>query len=255
MNTVATAYDAAASAWRRGPEAVYARLAAALVDSVAGSVSGARILDVGAGTAVVGRAALAAGAGTVVATDLATGMLAHRGPGIAAVCADAALLPFGDGSFDLVLAGFCLGHLPDPGRALAEIRRVGTRLAGSAFAPGWSHPAKAAVDEVMTGFGFEIPVWYRRVKDESEPRVNDPAALAELAREAGFTEVSVRQVEVESGLSSAAEVVEWRFGMAHLAPFVGTLSADVVARARSRAEAAVVGTGPVVIPMLVLSAA
>ena len=41
------------------------------------------------------------------------------------VAADAAALPFRDGSFDLVLAAFCLNHLASLAAGLAEVRRVG----------------------------------------------------------------------------------------------------------------------------------
>jgi SAM-dependent methyltransferase len=254
MSSVADAYDRAADGWRRGPEAVYARLADALVENAPGPVSGARVLDIGAGTAVAARAALRAGAASVVAADLATGMLAHRDPGVRAVCADAQRLPFADVSFDLALAAFCLGHLPDPVRALREARRVAGRVAASAFAPGWTHPAKAVVDEVMAGHGFELPGWYAQVKGVTEPAVNDAVALAALAQAAGFAAVEVRELQVDSGLTSAAEVVAWRFGMAHLAPFVAGLALEEVARARAEAEEAVAGSLPVVIPVLVLSA-
>lgn len=251
---VADAYDRAVAGWCRGPEAVYARFAEALLAHAPVDVSGARVLDVGAGTAVAGRAAIAAGAREVVASDISVGMLHRRGPGISGVCADAGRLPFSAGSFDLALAGLCLGHLPDPTGALVEIRRVAAGVAASAFAPGWTHPAKAVVDQVMTGLGFAVPFWYDHIKQETEPVVNDPQSLERLARDAGFAEVRVRRVEVDSGLRSPAEVVDWRFGMAHLAPFVAGLSAADLSRARAAAEEAVAGSGPVVVPLLILSA-
>lgn len=251
---VAAAYDNAAAAWKRGPEAAYARMAEALVATAPVPLAGARVLDVGAGTAVAGRAALAAGAASVVAADIATGMLRYRGPGIDAVCADAARLPFGSGTFDLVTASFCLGHLPEPARAVEEIRRVSTALSASAFTPDWTHPVKAAVDEAMAGFGFAIPIWYRELKEGREAAVNDPDALERLARGAGFSDVRVVRLEVDTGLSSAADIVDWRLGMAHLAAFFQGLPAHVQVEARAAAEAAVGDTDPVVIPILALSA-
>lgn len=255
MPEVRDAYDRAAAAWRRGPERVYGRFAEAMLVRSPVDPRGARVLDVGAGTAVAGRAALDRGAASVVATDLAAGMLRHRGPGIHAVAADAAHLPFGDGSFDLATAGFCLGHLPDPGAALAEIRRICGAVVATAFAPGPSHPAKAAIDEVMVQEGFDVPAWYQRLKEETEPAVEDPDALRSLARSAGFAHVDLAVLDVDTGLETPAAIVEWRWGMAHLADFVATLPDDARALARARCEDAVAEMLPVVVRILVLSAA
>lgn len=254
MPEVRDAYDRAAAAWRRGPERVYGRFAEAMLARSPVDPRGARVLDIGAGTAVAGRAALGRGAASIVATDLAVGMLRHRGPGIHAVCADAARLPFGDGSFDLATAGFCLGHLPDPGAALAEIRRVCGAVVASAFAPGPGHPAKAAIDEVMVQEGFDVPAWYLRLKEETEPAVEDPDALHGLARSSGFGHVELAVLDVETGLATPAEVVEWRWGMAHLADFVASLPTGARARARARCEEAVAEMLPIAVRVLVLSA-
>jgi hypothetical protein len=46
----------------------------------------------------------------------------------------------------------------------------------------------------------------------------------------------------------------WRLGLAHAAPFVGSLPAARRAELRHAAEAAMTGTGPLVVEMLVLTA-
>jgi hypothetical protein len=79
-------------------------------------------------------------------------------------------------------------------------------------------------------------------------------ALSHLAHTAGFWQVQVHHLEVDTGLDSPAAVVDWRTGMAHLAPFVAGLAPDVRARARAEAEEAVAPLLPVVLPMLALSA-
>ena len=56
------AYDAAAADWAVGPERVYTPLARALIGAAPVPVAGGLVLDLGAGTGVAGRAALAAGA-------------------------------------------------------------------------------------------------------------------------------------------------------------------------------------------------
>jgi SAM-dependent methyltransferase len=254
VSDIAAAYDATGAAWSAGPDRVYGRLAAALLDRAPAGLEGRRVLDVGAGTGIASRVALSRGAASAVAADLAPGMLRLREPGILAVVADAQALPFAADAFDLVVAAFSLGHLPDPVRGLREARRVAPVVLASAFDPSWAHPAKAAVDAAMAEFGFRSPDWYAELKGH-EGRVEDPDGLARLAADAGWSTVDVARVDVETLVSDPAAMVDWRWGMAHLAPFVATLVPDVRARARAAAEAAVVGLPPVVVPMLALRAA
>ena len=129
-------------------------------------------------------------------------MLARCPTGLRSVAADAAALPFGDHSFDLALAAFCLGHLPDVPACLAEARRVSSALAVSSFAPGWTHPAKRAVDGVLTDLGYQAPDWYLTFKQQTEPRSQDPAWLRAQLMAAGFTDVTVRTVGVSTGVAT-----------------------------------------------------
>jgi ubiquinone/menaquinone biosynthesis C-methylase UbiE len=249
-----SAYDAAADAWADSAAPVYAQFAAAMVEQSPVSLDGATVLDVGAGTAVACDAALAAGARRAVATDIAEQMLRRRHPPTEAVVADAARLPFADDRFDLVMGGFCLGHLPDPGAALAEWRRVGSATLATAFAPGPSHPAKAAVDAAMEGIGFVAPPWYQHLKNDTEPIVEDTETFETLAVAAGHQNVSITRLTVDTGLRTPAEIVAWRLGMAQLAPFVASLPQARREEARQAAEEAVAGIGPVLVDIQVLSA-
>jgi SAM-dependent methyltransferase len=251
---VRQAYEAAAARWAEGPEPVYASLARALAGVVDGELAGSRVLDLGAGTGVAGRAALAAGARSVVSVDAALAMLRGCGAGLHPVAADACGLPFRDGCFDLVLAAFCLGHLDRPAAGLREARRVAPALAASAFAAGWNHPAKAAVDEVLGAFGYRPPSWYITFKRDTEPWASDPVLVSRDAAAAGYTDVRLRTITVDTGLSRPAELAAWRLGMAHVAPFVSSLTAARRASLRRAAAAAVTGTGPLMVGMLVLTA-
>ncbi len=251
------AYDTGAGLWAEGPEPVYASLAHALLDQVRSAtagLAGGRVLDLGAGTGVAGRAALAAGARSVVCADLALGMLGRCEARLHPVAADATALPFRDRCFDLVLAAFCLGHLDRPVAGLREARRVGAALAASSFAAGWNHPAKAAVDEVLGSFGYRPPSWYVTFKQDTEPWASDPAALGRDTAAAGYTDIRLRTAAVDTGLSSPAALASWRLSMAHVAPFVGSLSAARRAELQHVAQAAVTGTGPLVVDILVLTA-
>ena len=275
-------YEAAAPAWADGPGPLYAPLARVLVEAAPVPLAGAVVLDLGAGTGAAGWAALAAGARQVVAADLSLGMLRHArdlgapapsapapgspAPGSSAawdpVAADAVALPFRDHSFDLVLAAFCLNHLDSLAAGLAEARRVGAAIAASTFAPGWDHPAKGAVDEVLGSFGYQPPAWYACLSPGS--RAGDPEMLAEHAAAAGFTDVRVRTTAVRTGLVTPAELASWRLGLAQVAPFLRSLDpADrtAVRRAAEHAVAEAVGRGngtdaaaPLVVSMVILTA-
>jgi SAM-dependent methyltransferase len=251
-------YDAAAGDWTGGPGPMYASLAQALVAAAPVPLSGRLVLDLGAGTGVAGRAALAAGARRVVGADLSEGML-RLGRGGTPVVADAVALPFRDGRFDLVLAAFCLNHLSRVEDGLAEARRVGAAVAASVFAPGWTHPAKDAADDALRSFGYQPPAWYTDLTPGS--RAGHPEALAASAAAAGFTRVRVHAMSVPVGLATPAELVSWRLGMAHYAPFLRSLDPagrDAVRRAAERAVAISIsgatGGGPLVVAMVVLTA-
>ena len=250
-------YDAAAGDWAGGPGAMYAPLAAALVAAAPVPAAGRLVLDVGAGTGLAAASALAAGARRVVRTDLSEDMLRRGGEG-SPVAANAVALPFRDRSFDLVLAAFCLNHLDAPATGVAEARRVGAALAASTFAPGWTHPAKDAADGAVRSFGYHPPAWYEALAPGE--RASDPEVLAGLAAAAGFTRVQVTTVAVPTALVTPAELVSWRLGLAHYAPFLRSMDAAgraAVRRAAERAVAAVTGSDPgdpLVVSMVVLSA-
>jgi SAM-dependent methyltransferase len=254
VTAIGDAYESSASLWAGGPDHMYAALARALLASSGLPLAGLSVLDVGAGTGVAGRAALAAGGRPVVCADLALRMLRRCEARTHPVVADAMALPFRDRAFDVVVAAFCLGHLPDLAVGLRETRRVGTWLAASSFAPGWTHPAKAAIDEVLARFGYEPPAWYGRFKRELEPRASDPAELGRLADAAGYASVRLSTVPVATGLSTAAKIASWRLGMAHVAPFLNAMDPRQRRALRNAAESAVAGTEPVEVMMLTLVA-
>lgn len=255
---VSAAYSAAARAWARGPDRVYARLARDLVAAAPRPLAGALVLDVGAGAGPVSRALREVGA-RCVALDLSWGMLAldsrDRPP---AVVGDACELPLRARSFDAAVAACTLSHTPDPRRALAEAARVvrpGGLLLASAFPTGQDHPAKAAIDHVLQAFGYRPPRWYAQLKDHGEPATATRHALAALAAAAAAVEVTVGRRTVDVGLGTAEGLVDWRFGMASAAPFVAGLSPSEQASLRAAALRAVgPAPPPLVLDQLVLHA-
>ncbi|QSR27773.1 hypothetical protein CFH99_19300 [Nocardioides aromaticivorans] len=248
--SIGDAYDRSASAWRSGPAALYAVLAEALLDRAPVAVARGVVLDAGAGSGVAGDAARARGAARVVGVDLAPAMLGRGG---SAVAGDLVRLPFRDRAFDLAVAAFSIGHA-EPAAAMAELHRVAPALLASAFAAGWTHPAKEVVERVLAERGHVPPAWYQAFKDGTERQVGDPDRLAALATTAGWTDVGVERVEVATGLTDPRVMAAWRLGMAHHAPFVAGLPSQVRAEVAAEAEALLAGAPPVVVPMLVLTA-
>jgi SAM-dependent methyltransferase len=87
-----------------------------------------RILDVGCGLGELGHRFVADLGAEVCAIDISPRMVElAKSRGLDARVADVEQVPFPDGDFDCVFAGWVLYHVPDLDRGLAEIARVLTR--------------------------------------------------------------------------------------------------------------------------------
>lgn len=89
--------------------------------------------------------------GIVVGLDLSLGMLdalARHAPGVPGVQADGQRLPFASESFDVVLALWCLYHMPDKAAALGEMRRV-LRKGGTVVACTNEAIGAMLIDEIV----------------------------------------------------------------------------------------------------------
>ena len=226
---VAAAYEGVAGAWAAGPAPLYDRLAEDVVSVYTDPITDHHVLDIGAGTGAVSRAVIRRG-GRATAVDAAEDMVAHmRAHGLDAVTGDLLSLPFDDAAFDGAIAAFSVSHTDDPVRALREARRVVRR---DGVVVVGVHAAKSAgahkdiVDRVAARFGFVQPSWHDRLKQELEPLTNTRSALAECASRAGLADVVISEREVDTGISTPADIVASRLGMAHMAPFVDGLDAS-----------------------------
>jgi ubiquinone/menaquinone biosynthesis C-methylase UbiE len=173
---------------------------------------GARVLDVGCGpgTITAGLAERVA-PGRVTGVDTAAevleearGTAADRGVGNAEfTVADVNALDFPDAAFDIVHAHQVLQHLPDPVRALSEMRRVckpgGIVAARDADFGGMAwHPDPPGMDEWL-------PVYYKVARGNGgEP--DGGRRLAAWARRAGFTDVTA---SASAWCYSTPEEREW----------------------------------------------
>ena len=218
--------DSAAAYERYLVPAIFDQFARDLVARAAPS-QGERVLDVACGTGVVARhaAPLVAPSGHVVGVDVNAGMLAVAAAtvsGIEWVEADAAALPFADGSFDVAFCEQALMFFPDRAAALRELRRVlapGGRVALSVWRGSehnWVYEAVAAALERHAGpeagamMRSPFPAW-------------DAADLRGMLAGAGFRDVRMRlEIGVEEW-PSAAELLRREAASSPLAGPIGAL--------------------------------
>jgi malonyl-CoA O-methyltransferase len=213
----------------------------------------ARVLDVGSGP---GRASGAMKGrwprSEVIALDIALPMLGQVSRQsrfwrpIRRVCGDAAMLPFADGSFDLVFSNMCLQWVPELPAALTEFRRVlrpGGLLLFTTFGPdtllelreaylaaGETQPplsAFAAIQQVgdaLISEGFRNPVLERenfnltyadamsllrelRAIGAGDARRGRPRGLGGKSRQARMIAAYERQRDGDGRLPSTWEVI------------------------------------------------
>ena len=218
--------DSAAAYERYLVPAIFAPFARSLV-ALGAPAAGERVLDLACGTGIVARhaAPLVAPGGRVVGADVNAGMLAVAAvtvPGVEWVEADAAALPFADGSFDVAYCEQALMFFPDRAAALRELRRVlapGGRVALSVWRGSehnWVYEAVAAALERHAGpeagamMRSPFPAW-------------DAADLRGMLAEAGFGAVRMR---LEIGVEvwpSAAELLRREAASSPLAGPIGAL--------------------------------
>ena len=189
------------------------------------------VLELAAGTGAVSRRLAAAlPDARIVATDLNSAMLMvannlTAAPNLLFQPADAQALPFADKAFDLVVAQFGVMFFPDKIGAYREAGRVlasGGTLMFSVWDKLEANPGSAAihsavrnaVPEPKPNFIARMPFGY-----------NDPAAIEQELRSAGFSRITIERVERTSPAGSAASLAR---GMCLGSPLANELAAHPV---------------------------
>jgi len=173
---------------------------------------GWRVLDVACGTGLVSfRAAEAVGAqGAVVGTDISGEMVetARRGAALRDLGhvsferGDAEALPWPDGAFDAALCALGLMYVPDPVRALCEMRRL-LRPGGRAAAAVWGARRNCGWAEIF-------PITDARVASEVCPmffHLGTGDVLARTFEAAGFTGVRAQRLSTTLCYASPADAL------------------------------------------------
>jgi SAM-dependent methyltransferase len=235
-------YRGAAPGWASGAERVYLPLAHALVAWSPVELRGQLVLDAGSGTGAGSKALTAVGA-RPIALDLELDMLRHeQAARPAAVVADVERVPVASGALDAVLAPFVLNHVSRPVEVLQELARTvrsGGVLLASTFAEDDRPAIKDLLDEVVTRHGWVPPASYTWMKAQAIPLSSSADRMTAVARRSGLTDVAVTTDRIDVGVSSPADLVAYRFGVAHQAQFWRSLSADERAAIVAEAEEAV----------------
>jgi demethylmenaquinone methyltransferase/2-methoxy-6-polyprenyl-1,4-benzoquinol methylase len=199
FDRIAPRYDLLNRVLSFGRDASWRHRAVALAKLGAGE----RALDVGAGTGDLALALARAGpSGRVVAIDLAPQMLLRArlraDASLGYVVASAEALPFADGLFSCVVAGFAVRNFGDLPRALGDMRRV-LRPGGRAVVLELSLPPSPApralhrfylhrvAPAIATVLGSSAEAY--RYLPASVEAFLDPERLAAALRDAGFQRV------------------------------------------------------------------
>lgn len=183
-----------------------------------GAASINTVLEIACGTGRVTRHLRQALPASVklVATDISDDMLniARRQVGTTGIrfrAEDAQNLSFADNSFDLVICQFGMMFLPDKAKGFSEVLRV-LKPGGKFLSLTWDDTLNMPVYKLLVN-ELILP----HFPDEDTTRffvpfsMHDPEILEEWMRNAGFGDIAVKQVELQSGPHEKANVIDGLF--------------------------------------------
>lgn len=216
---LAAMYDESAELYARHWAPALNRHARDLVDAVPAG-TGLAVVDVaaGAGTLAPSLVRLAGDGGLVLALDRSQGMLRRVLDGVPRAQADAAALPLGTATVDVVALAFVLFLLPDARAAVDEAARVLSR-GGWLLAATWGTQlgtaADVAVREELDAAGAPPAPALPR----SDELTDTPERMAELLGPAGFRDVRTQARPLDAAfdrdtalaLRTGAGGLGWRF--------------------------------------------
>lgn len=170
---------------------------------------GMRVLDVCAGPGMLSAAAADRGA-RVIGLDFSAKAveIARRNVSEAGFQeGDAQALPFEDESFDAVVSGFGVIHVPHPELALSEMRRV-LKSGGRVAISTWAAPEPAAglgllFGAIKTYGDLDVPLPH----GPDFFQFSDEASMTGALSQTGFRDIAVHEVEQVWELSSSKGIL------------------------------------------------
>lgn len=202
--------------------------------------SGQAVLDLACGTGIVARRARSAvgESGHVVGADLNPGMLAvaettAKEEGLNDILwkeADAAAMPFGSESFDIVLCQLGLQYFPDRNAALSDVQRV-LRDDGCAVFLVWrSIDHSPGFDALANSLGAHVSPEVEAVMRAPFVFGDDTAELRSLFTKAGYREVRIVSDVRMVRFGSTEDFIRYQVGGSPLAAHLSGADEDLLSR-------------------------
>ena len=193
----------------------------------------ARVLELGCGTGALwqGRGEAVRRCARLCLTDLSEGILEKARETVGEQehveyrIVDAMDLPYADGSFDLVFAHMMLYHVPDLGRALAEIRRVLVPDGVLWCATYGEHGIQEFLAETFASFG---------VRDSLNRNFTLQNGEATLRR--WFSEVTLYRYEDALHVTDVGDMADYALSLLSMEPLRALPREEVTAALEWRAE-------------------
>jgi len=227
----------------------WSRLIAPGYIAFAGVKSGERVLDVGAGTGSLGSALVERfPSNEVVGIDPSVEFIAHAQqqakPGRTRYeVGDAQALPFPDASFDHAMALLVMNFIPDPSRAIAEMRRV-TRPKGIVSACVWDYNEGMQMLRLFWDEAVDLDP-AAQPRDERHTKLCRQGQLASLWNAAGLAEVQEEPLEVDLRFSSFEDYwIPFTKGVGPAGARVASLSGESKGQLEARLRRRLLGGGP-----------
>jgi ubiquinone/menaquinone biosynthesis C-methylase UbiE len=204
---------------------------------------GARWLDVGCGTgALTGAILEQAQPSSVLGVDPSADFVdvatrTQADPRARFAVADAAALPLGGGSVDVVVSGLVLNFVPDIAAALREMRRVAVS-GGTVAAYVWDYAGR--MDLIRRFFGAAIAVDPGAAAHDEGSRfpICSPGSLQDAFETAGLTAVDVHALDITTRFRDFDDYwAPFLTGVGAAPAYAASLGPDAQAAVRARLEA------------------